>query len=52
MLINSETQDILSLAFVETLNLDLNSERFHFRFSFSQKISQWKEFYIQIRGLL
>lgn len=27
MLINSQTQDILSLAFVETLNLDLNSQK-------------------------
>lgn len=52
MLINSQTQDILSLAFVETLNLDLNSQKdFIFRFSFSQKILQWKEFYIQMRGL-
>ena len=52
MLINSQTQDILSLAFVEILNLDLNSQKdFIFRFSFSQKILQWKEFYIQMRGL-
>lgn len=49
MLINSQTQDILSLAFVETLNLDLNLQRdFIFRFSFSQEILQWKEFYIQM----
>lgn len=52
MLINSQTPDILSLAFVETLNLDLNSQKdFIFRFSFSHKILQWKEFYIQMRGL-
>ena len=49
MLINSQTQDIVSLAFVDTLNLDLNLQRdYIFRFSSSQEILQWKEFYIQM----
>lgn len=53
MLINSQTQDILSLAFVETLNLDLNSQKdFIFRFSFSQKILQWKEFIFKCEASL
>lgn len=53
MLINSQTQDILSLAFVETLNLDLNSQKdFIFRFSFSQIFYNGRSFIFKCEASL
>lgn len=52
MLINSQTQDILSLAFVETLNLDLNSQKdFIFQIQFLTENFTMEGVYIQMRGL-